>query len=301
MTHEGMQRARRLRALVWTLTLAGAVISGVLFSSRSVPPSTIVESPTSTLALAPIFEEGTDGIDLAWRWPERGRAGDQGASADLFSPPECWRDDSGRWHRGRPPVGVADRTAAVTAASEEAGAVEVLGIVRTSFPWQMVGFVAAGEDARGLFRNVTTGELVWRRTGESLDGSDYAIRSLYVGLDRVAADVAGAASVRIGRAEVEDRRTGRAVELCTREWRAMGEPRAELRLLSAGFVCALVAGERVDDGSASVEVQTVDVRRQRVVVRTGRGTDSWRAPIVVEPVPIRWQPVSLEAQAGGTR
>ncbi len=301
MTYGGMRRARRLRAGVWTLASSGAVISGVLFSFRTESPSTILGVPTSTLSLAPSGEERREEIDLAWRWPERGREGHRGTSLDLFSPPACWRDDSGRWHRGRPTVDVPDRSVAATAAREEATVVEVLGIVRASFPWQMVGFVASGEDARGLFRNVATGELVWRRTGESLDGTDYAIQSLHVGLDRVATDVAGATSVRMGRAEVKDRRTGRAVELCTREWRATGEPRAELRLPSAGLVYRLAEGERVEDGSASVEVQTVDVRRQRVVVRTARGTDPWRAPIVVEPVPVRWQLLSGETQAGVTR
>lgn len=294
MTRGGMKRARRLRALVWTLTLAGVVVSSVFFLSRSEPPAAIGGSPAPTVALGPTGEERAKEIELAWQWPERSQERHPGTSVDLFSPPECWRDDSGRWHRGRPPVDVADRTAA---ASEAAGVVEVLGIVRASFPWQMVGF-AAGRDARGLFRNVATGELVWRRTGESLDGMDYAIQRLHVGLDRVATDVAGAASVRTAWAEVEDRRTGLAVELCTREWRAMGEPRVELRLPSAGLVSALAAGERVEDGPASIEVQTVDVRRQRVVVRTAKGTDPWQAPIVVEPVPVRWQPVSGETQEG---
>lgn len=298
MTRSGRQRAWKLRALVWTLTLAGVVSSSVVFLSRSAPPAAIGESPASAAAWGPSAEESAQDIELAWQWPERSREGRRGTSVDLFSPPECWRDDSGRWHRGRPPVDVADRTAATT---EEAGVVEVLGIVRASFPWQMVGFVAAAGEARGLFRNVTTGEWVWRRTGESLDGKDYAIQRLHVGLDRVATDVAGAASVRTAWAEVEDRRTGRAIELCTREWRAMGEPRAELRLSAAGLVWVLAEGERAEDGPASVEVQTVDVSRQRVVVRTTRGTDPWQAPIVVEPVPVRWQPVSGEAQEGVAR
>lgn len=276
-------------------------MSGVLFCFREAPRAASGRELTSTMAWTLAGGDTDPEIDGAWRWPERGREGRPGASVDLFSPPECWRDSAGRWRRSRRPADSIAVEGAARDAGEETRPVEVLGIVRVSFPWQLVGYAAAGHDPLGLFRNMASGELVWRRSGGTLGKEDYMIERMQVGLDAVASDSEGAAAVRVATAEVKDRWTRHVVELCTREWRAVGAPRAELRLAAAGFVRALAEGERVEDGDAVIEVEDVDLRRQRVVVRASRGAERSRTPVVVERVPIRWQLAWNEAREGAER
>jgi hypothetical protein len=225
--------------------------------------------------------------DVAWSWmPPPGHHGVGESGRDLFSPPEAWRDAAtGRWRRGRAPsVGAAGAVLGAPESSDPAGTVEVLGIVRRSFPWQLVGYAEAGGHPVGLFQEVASGALVWRRGGMTLGDAAFRIESVRVALS-APADGEGQTVERVARAVIRDGATHERHELCTAERLGIGSPRAELRFRSTGRVHLLAEGESVSEGAATFAVAEIDPGQRRVVVRSAHA----QTAVTAERVPLHWR------------
>lgn len=291
MRRRSLRGARGVRAFVWTVAASVALASVAYYGwtgrgrgVRAEPrgPGEPERTAEFTVDL-PLVSALPPPL---WRWEERSTDSGSHASRDLLSPPECWRDPAGRWVRGRGPL--ADAAGPASGATKPPmEAVQVLGIVRRSFPWQLVGFAGDGLEPVGLFEDVASGELVWRGTGGSLGDGAFRIVSLTVRLSAAEPDVAGAAPVREAQAVLLERTTSAVHELCSAERRGLGLPRVELQFPAHGPVHLVSAGERIVADGAMVEVAEVDVAARRVVVRTS-GHPEPSPSLTAEQVPVRW-------------
>lgn len=278
---------RIVRALVWSTAAAGALGSAAFYGSSRRPEARDVGEPElsadSTVAIPALGAAAPP----AWRWSERSSHPGSHASRDLFSPPECWRDPAGLWVRGPAPAPAADAGGAADPGSP-ADAVRVIGIVRRCLPWQLVGYAGGDTEPVGLFEDVASGEVSWRRSGGSLGEGTFRVASLTVHLSAAPADVPGAAPVRVARAVLLEKDNSGVHELCTAERRGVGHPRVELQLSAQGPVHLLAAGERIVAGGAVVEVAEVDAAAGRVVVHTS-GPGGRSPSLTADRVPVRWR------------
>jgi len=291
MRRRRLRGTRGVRAFVWTVAASVALGSVAYYGwtgrdrgVRAEPRGAGETERTAEFTVDPLLVSAIP--PPRWRWEERLTDPGSDASRDLLSPPECWRDPAGRWVRGRRPSAVAAGPGSGETKPPTEG-VQVLGIVRRSFPWQLVGFAGDGPEPVGLFEDVASGELVWRRSGGSLGDGAFRIVSLTVRLSAAEPEVAGAAPVREAQAVLRERATSAVHELCTAERRGLGLPRVELQLSAHGPVHLVSAGERVVADGAMVEVAEVDVSARRVVVRAS-GHPEPSPLLTAERVPVRW-------------
>ncbi len=286
MTRAVFRRGQFVRAAVWTVAATAAVGTSVHSIFRADPAVGVRDLPVAVreyafegLAAPPIAE-------VTWSWPQRaGEPAAGGRARDLFTPPEGWRDGStGRWRRGRAPVASVTAAPAVEGALSEVEAVRVVRIVRRSFPWQLVGFAESGGHLVGLFEEVSSGAMVWRRTGALLGEAAFRIDSIRVLLIPATEKPEGEVPERVARVVIVDCVAGIRHDLCTAERLGVGAPRAELRVPSTGRVHSLAAGESVSDGGATLAVTEIDPRRGRVVVRC----IETQTAVTADGVPLHW-------------
>ena len=292
MRTRGDRRARLARVVAWGVASLALIGSCVHHALR--------EEPTAGAAAElGAMRDAALGIaavrcvaDETWSWMHpSGDLGAGGRARDLFSPPEAWRDAAtGRWRRGQAPTAVPE--GAFPGGSQPSGAVaavEVVGIVRRSFPWQLVGYADAGGKLVGLFEEVASGALVWRRGGMTLGEASFGIESVEVALAPPTGRE-GEVAERVARAVIRDGATGEQHELCTAERLGIGSPRAELRFTSTGRVHVLAEGESISDGAATFAVAEIDPGRRRVVVRATHA----QTAVTAERVPLHWREETAE-------
>jgi len=281
------RRSRFVRAIGWSVAASTAVGSTVHYVFRAEATegwrdvsAAVREYSNEGAAVQPIAE-------VTWHWPQRSgepAAGER--SRDLFTPPEGWRDTStGRWRRGRAPIASDAVAPAVNGSIGEAASVQVVRIVRRSFPWQLVGFAESAGHLVGLFQEASSGAMVWRRSGTMLGETAFRIESIRVVLVPGIAQQAGEAPERVAQAVIVDSVAGQSHDLCTAERLGVGPPRAELHLTSTGRVHLLAAGETLSDGGATVLVTEIDPRRRRVVVRCLQT----QTAVTADGVSLSWQ------------
>lgn len=285
---------KRVHADGWILRAALVVlVVSVIWFGVSERQSEGVRK-VSRLALSGVAHTGVEWEERApttfvWDVPQPQSRGD-GWIYGVFTPPEIWFDGrsgelrvAGRNEFSETSEGVAEM------GTVETFGIELVSVRRELFRIQLVGFAGAGAEARGIFENRETGEVVVAGAGDGFPRQGFVVESFSLQRREVQLPESMRVPRTVAVAVIRDERIGARIELTSNE-----------RTLGSGLIARVIAGEMeeirevrtgetitVDDVAYRIErvqedpplievtrVAEVEATERRVVLFMNRETDA---------------------------
>ncbi len=203
---------------------------------------------------------------------------------DVFTPPEIFYSARTRQFSVSPASVVSNDL------PDEPFGLDLLGVRPEPFRLQLIGFVGAEADARGIFENRVSGEVFLASAGHRVADLALSIRRFSVRAEEVAIPESMGFKQRVGTAVVTDARTGRDVILTQRERRMTGNVFAFVALDGESAPREVRPGDTFKHGVATYRIELIDAELSTIdVTKSSPDLDEpWRRTI-----PVRFDPTDL--------
>ena len=207
---------------------------------------------------------------------------------DVFTPPEIFYNARTRQFAVMAPAPVGDET------PEGPFGLELVSVRPEPFRLQLIGYVGAGSDARGVFENRRSGEIFLGSTGFRVADLALSIKRFGVRSESVAIPDSMSFLQPVATAVITDVRTGRDITLSQRERRFTGNTFALVALAGESAPREVLPGDMIKAGGATFRIEKITLEPAAIdVVKT--------APDLTAPVqrtlPIRFDPTDATTVA----
>jgi hypothetical protein len=239
---------------------------------------------------------GARAVPCLWVEPpvqSRGR----GWTYDVFTPPSIFHDQ-----RIGLTWAVPATSPALTLPADGPFDLVLLGIRRSPFRMQLVGYAGKSGDLRGILAHVDTGDTVVVQAGQRLVAQGLFIKRLELTRPGTGGDEHAATSGITATAVVEDETTGEEVMLSTREPCLMGVPRAVFTTRrTPGFRRELAEGESIVLEGTSYCVGHIDLQPPQATVAcvVRGGSEPLVLTLTPPPLPIAAEVTSVGPTSDG--
>lgn len=192
------------RVLAIAALLAAGSLGWSVWSTQRLQPRPVAPFATPAAEIPPVAEANLADETVAPWTPPPSQSHGAAWVYDVFSPPEIFFDAATKQFTVTPPV--------LRGPSGLAG-LELAGVARELYRFQLVGFIGREGDWRGTIEDRLTGETVLGREGRALAATGMTVRSLAVRQVRVDLPESMSTAQRVATAVLRDDRTGREIEL----------------------------------------------------------------------------------------
>ena len=229
---------------------SGGVFAGMAWrdgKAPSGPPPTVqlTDAPyAATVADAAVVKSET------WALPSAQSKGRDWVY-DAFTPPEIFYNARSKHFTVKPPLATSDDM------PEEAFGLELVTVRPEPFRLQMIGYVGEGKDARGIFENVASGDVLLATAGRRVPNLSLTIKSFEIAMVEIALPQSTTTRQRVGTAVVRDEKTGRDVVLTNRERRFTGGLSAFVAPPGQTTTREVRTGDRFKLGDATYRIDKV--------------------------------------------
>ncbi len=162
--------------------------------------------------------------------------------------------------------------------------VQLLAVTQEQFRLQLVGYSGDGDEARGIFLNISTNETLFARSGRSIPELDVEV--VNVSIERKRTVVDGQPIIETtATAEVKDLLTGETHQLVNGQRLFTGDPVATLHIVASGLERTVRSGDTFEEAGATFTVESTAIDPPTVRITKKPSDESAPQTEVLTPRP----------------